>query len=94
MTTAWAKSSRCNSNACVKWRKSTYSTDSNCLKWRKSSFSADTANCVKFSPGDEVVHIGDTKLETATDPDGPYLTVSVDTWRSFIGGIKGGVFEL
>lgn len=75
------------------WAKSSYSTDTaDCLKWRKSSYSADTANCVKFSPGEEVVHVGDTKLETETDPDGPYLTVSVNSWQAFIAGVKGGEF--
>jgi len=74
------------------WIKSSYSGQHDCVKWRKSSYSVDTANCVKFSSDEEVVHIGDTKLETATDPDGPYLTISVDSWRSFVAGVKHGEF--
>lgn len=64
-----------------------------CVKWRKSTYSADTANCVKFSEGEGVILLGDTKLETNTDPDGPHQTYSVDAWRSFIAGIKRGEFS-
>jgi len=75
------------------WKKSTYSaTDGCCTKWRKSTYSCGAEGCVKFSEGEDVVLLGDTKLETDTDPDGPYQIYSVAAWRNFIAGIKRGEF--
>lgn len=106
MSINWIKSSYSVGGNCLKWIKSTYSDNTSCLKWSKSSQCANgadclkwhkssrsiTGDCVKVSEDASVVHIGDTKLESATDPDGPYLTFSLDAWNSFVAGVRMGEF--
>jgi Domain of unknown function (DUF397) len=55
-------------------------TDLSRAEWRKSSYSSQSGNCVEVAtnlPG--AVAIRDSK-----DPEGPELTVTQDTWRTFI----------
>jgi Domain of unknown function (DUF397) len=51
--------------------------------WRKSSYSADNGGaCVEVALA-EVVRVRDS-----TDRQGPTLTFSADTWRTFIKTIR------
>src|SRR5260370_42582277 len=76
------------------WRKSSYSgSQANCVEvsvapgpvneWRKSSYSGSQAECVEVGVATSRVKVRDTK-----DRQGPALTVSADTWRRFMAGIK------
>jgi hypothetical protein len=58
------------------------------LPWRKSSFSSDTANCVEFAPGSDLVGLRDSK-----DPDGPSLWFAVESWRDFVAKIRTGELD-
>lgn len=51
--------------------------------WRKSSYSGSEANCVEV--GNATGHV---KVRDTQDRQGPSLTVSADTWRRFMAGIK------
>jgi hypothetical protein len=59
--------------------------------WAKSSHSGGNGGqCVEVArnlPG--VVAVRDSK-----DPDGPKLTFTLDEWRAFAAGIRGGDFDL
>ncbi len=52
-------------------------------EWRKSSHSSQSGNCVEVARNlPRQVAVRDSK-----DPDGAMLTVSYETWRSFISGL-------
>jgi hypothetical protein len=58
--------------------------------WRKSSYSGGSGNCVEVAgnlPG--IVGVRDSK-----NPAGPALALTAHSWRSFVGGVKNGVFDL
>jgi hypothetical protein len=65
--------------------------DLSSASWRKSSYSGGNGGgCVEVArnlPG--VVAVRDSK-----DPDGPKLTFTLDEWRAFAAGIRGGEFNL
>ncbi|MBV7699225.1 DUF397 domain-containing protein [Streptomyces sp. TRM70350] len=51
------------------------------LAWFKSSYSgSEGGNCLEVATHPTAVHIRDSK-----DPGGPVLSVSPDTWRTFLG---------
>ncbi|MEU7161142.1 DUF397 domain-containing protein [Streptomyces chrestomyceticus] len=57
-------------------------------KWVKSSYSGQpTTDCVETAFTDRVVAVRDSK-----NPDGPHHRFPQDSWTSFIGGVKAGVF--
>ena len=54
-------------------------------EWQKSSYSGQSGNCVEVArnlPG--LVAVRDSK-----EPDGAKLVVSQETWRVFIGKVRG-----
>ena len=58
--------------------------------WRKSTRSGSTGNCVEVAdnlPG--LVAVRDSK-----DPAGPALVITPAGWSAFVGGVKGGEFDL
>jgi len=58
--------------------------------WYKSSRSGGADNCVEARRvGDGSVQLRDSK-----DPDGPVLAFTPSEWDAFIGGAKGGEFDL
>ncbi|MFF5209957.1 DUF397 domain-containing protein [Streptosporangium sp. NPDC000396] len=58
--------------------------------WRKSRQSAANGNCVEVARlPEESVGVRDSK-----DPTGPVLVFSQAEWATFIGGVKGGEFNL
>jgi hypothetical protein len=71
------------------WRKSSYSGSSGnaCVEvaaWRKSSYSGTSADaCVEAGYRGPVVLVRDT-----TDPSGPMLSVSAETWRAFTSVLR------
>lgn len=71
----------------VAWFKSSYSGSQggDCLEvaydWRKSSYSgSEGGDCLEVATHPSAVHVRDSKT-----PDGPVLTVSPDTWTTFLG---------
>ena len=71
------------------WRKSSYSNASGnaCVEvaaWRKSSRSSSSGEaCVEVGGCGPVVLVRDT-----TDPSGPMLSVSAETWRAFTSVLR------
>jgi uncharacterized protein DUF397 len=58
--------------------------------WRKSSYSSDPDRAVCV----EVAAIVDGRaIRDSKDPDGPHLSVSVASWRNFVGAIKNDAFD-
>lgn len=65
-------------------------TDASVPVWRKSSRSSDPdlAVCV------EVASIGSTRaIRDSKDPEGPRLSLSMDSWRMFMNAVKTDAFE-
>jgi hypothetical protein len=57
--------------------------------WRKSSYSSGYDNCVEWAVDDpSAVGVRDSK-----NPDGPVLYLTRQQWRSFIHGLKAGVYD-
>ncbi|GII93552.1 DUF397 domain-containing protein [Sinosporangium siamense] len=69
----------------------TVDVDLTAAQWTKSSYSGDNGGqCVEVArniPG--IVAVRDSK-----NPDGPALVFSPDEWKAFLGGAKGGEFDL
>lgn len=57
-------------------------SDVDSFTWHKSSYSSDTANCVEVAHDGPVVGVRDSK-----DPDGGFLAVPADRWRTFLRSI-------
>jgi len=60
-------------------------------EWKKSTRSNGSGNCVEVAtnlPG--IVAVRDTK----DNGIGPVLTFTPDEWKAFVGGTKGGEFDL
>ena len=58
--------------------------------WRKSTQSGPfTDNCVEVAFAEDVVAVRDSK-----DRTGPVLVFSRPEWEAFVGGTKGGEFDL
>lgn len=60
-------------------------------EWRKSTKSGpNTDNCVEARVGDDgSIYVRDTK-----DRDGGTLAFTRDEWTAFVGGVKGGEFDI
>ena len=58
------------------------------LHWRKSSHSNSTA-CVEMACTQDSVLVRDTK-----DRTGAVLTFSFAEWSAFLGGVRGGEFDI
>jgi Domain of unknown function (DUF397) len=58
--------------------------------WRKSSYSSDPdrAVCVEVA-----AIMGGRAIRDSKDPEGPHLSVSVASWRDFVGAIKNDAFD-
>lgn len=66
-------------------------TESKYTAWRKSSLSSGGDNCVEVAfAADGSVGVRDTKQHGL----GPILEFTPGEWTAFLGGIKGGEFEL
>lgn len=57
--------------------------------WRKSSLSS-TGNCVEVARLEE----GRIGVRDSKDRSGPALVFTPGEWDAFIGGVKGGEFDL
>ncbi|MFF0573885.1 DUF397 domain-containing protein [Streptosporangium saharense] len=58
--------------------------------WRKASLSSDNGGeCVEVATVGPVFALRDSK-----DPDGPKLLFGRTAWRTFVGEIKLGVFDV
>ncbi|MEU8382495.1 DUF397 domain-containing protein [Streptosporangium sp. NPDC048865] len=58
--------------------------------WKKSALSAASGNCV------EVARLGEGRVgvRDSKDSSGPVLTFASGAWNSFVGGVKGGEFDV
>jgi hypothetical protein len=57
------------------------------LRWRKSTRSV-SGDCVEVARTPSAVAVRDSK-----DPSGLVLWFSPDTWRTFIGAVRGGELD-
>jgi hypothetical protein len=57
--------------------------------WAKSSASSFNGNCVEARARPGAVQVRDSR-----DPDGPVLAFTPAGWKAFLGGAKGGEFDL
>lgn len=58
--------------------------------WFKSSWSGPNCdNCVEVAFVDEAIAVRDSK-----NPSGPALIFTAAEWDAFVGGAKGGEFDL
>jgi hypothetical protein len=62
-------------------------TEKHLLLWRKSSASG-TSGCVEIAIIDRIVLMRDSR-----DPDGPWLSFSVQEWVVFLEAVRKGEFE-
>jgi hypothetical protein len=59
-------------------------------KWHKSTRSGGSGNCVEVAENlDGIVAVRDTK-----NRDGGTLVFTDAEWSAFVGGVKGGEFDL
>lgn len=59
------------------------------VSFRKSSLSLGNGNCV------EIAHVsGRYVMRDSKDRTGPSLHFTPDEWRSFIGGVRNGEFDI
>ena len=74
----WIRSSACHSSTC-------------CVEvsFRKSSFSGNNGQCVEVAQHCDEVLVRDSK-----DPDGPVLRFDRGEWVAFLGGVRGGEFDV
>lgn len=56
------------------------------LRWRKSTASGG-GDCVEVAVGAGVALVRDSK-----DPSGPILSVSLPAWKTFLAGLREGLF--
>jgi hypothetical protein len=59
------------------------------VRWTRSTRSGHAGNCVETAQIGGRVAVRDSK-----DPAGPGLSFSYDAWRSFVAGVRAGVFDL
>jgi len=86
-----------NQDKFVGWRKSRHSNSSEgCVEvatvtnWSKSSHSSDSAKYVEITAADQTVGVRDSKQHGF----GPVLEFSLAAWRTFLGAIKKGEFDV
>lgn len=60
------------------------------VAWRKSTLSNGGNNCVEVAFLDR----GAVAMRDSKDPHGPALKFTPGEWSAFVGGIKGGEFDL
>ena len=59
--------------------------------WHKSTLSSGGDNCVEVGFGDDgTIGVRDTKQSGR----GPVLVFTADEWHAFVGGVRGGEFDL
>ncbi|MGH3343640.1 MAG: DUF397 domain-containing protein [Carbonactinosporaceae bacterium] len=58
--------------------------------WRKSSFSGADNNCVEVARLDP----GRVAVRDSKAPSGPALVFPTEQWRTFVGGVRDGRFDL
>jgi Domain of unknown function (DUF397) len=65
-------------------------TDLSAMSWKKSTHSYGNGDCVEAAPFPG----GDVALRDSKDKTGPVLRFTPSEWRAFLGGVKGGEFDL
>ena len=58
-------------------------------EWRKSTRSTNGGNCVEIASVNHVIAVRDSK-----NPDGHRLIFPDGTWRTFVGSLKSGRYDL
>jgi Domain of unknown function (DUF397) len=59
------------------------------IRWRKSSYSNAGNACVEVGQVEAAYAVRDSK-----NPNADYLIFGTDAWRTFVGDVKAGRFDL
>ncbi|MGH3329266.1 MAG: DUF397 domain-containing protein [Streptomycetales bacterium] len=65
-------------------------TGLSCAAWRKSSFSGADNNCVEVA----LLDPGRVAVRDSKAPAGPALVFAAEQWRTFVGRVRDGRFDL